>query len=69
MSIVPNKMVSDLSARFPSADDQALEASASDMKSLIDHLASAHDLTIAEAADIIDEWQDGLAIPAKIAAA
>ncbi|MEL7104578.1 MAG: hypothetical protein AAGM21_01555 [Pseudomonadota bacterium] len=59
----PNAIL-DLSARFPAVDHSALTASATDVKDLIDHLASAHDLTLSEAAEAIDEWQAGLAMPA-----
>lgn len=59
----PNS-IHDLSARFPQVDHETLAASATDVKDLIDHLASAHDLTLSEAAEAIEEWQAGLAMPA-----
>ena len=58
----PNS-IQDLSARFPAVDRDALQASATEVKDLIDHLASAHDLTLSEAAEAIEEWQAGLALP------
>jgi len=58
----PNWII-DLTARFPALDRDALSASAGDFARLSDHLASAHDLTPSEAAEVISEWQDGLTIP------
>lgn len=59
----PNS-INDLSARFPAINRDELTASATEVKDLIDHLASAHDLTLSEAAEAIDEWQAGLSLPA-----
>lgn len=58
----PN-LIHDLSARFPAVDRDALNASATEVSDLINHLASAHDLTLSEAAEAIEEWQSGLAVP------
>lgn len=53
----------DLTTRFPGTDRNALGASAGDVERLVDHLATSHDLTLAEAAEIIEDWQAGLAAP------
>ena len=57
--------INDLTQRFPAVKSEALNASAGDVKDLIDHLASSHDLTLREAAEAIEEWQAGLSVPAQ----
>ncbi|MDJ1008077.1 MAG: hypothetical protein QNJ13_09670 [Paracoccaceae bacterium] len=64
MSHQESQWIVDLAHRFPAVDRDALCASAGDVKRLVDHLAACHDLTLAEAAEAIEEWQFGLASPA-----
>lgn len=60
-----SEWIVDLACRFPAVDRNALGATAGDIKRLTDHLASSHDLTFAEAAEAIEEWQNGLSVPAE----
>ena len=56
--------IADLANRFPGGEPDAIGASAGDVRRLIDHLAGTNDLTLAEAAEAIEEWQAGLSLPA-----
>jgi len=63
MPIDTSAWIADLANRFPGAEPDAIGASAGDVRRLIDHLAGANDLTLAEAAEAIEEWQAGLSAP------
>lgn len=44
-------------------DPAAIGASPHEVRRLVDRLAAAHDLTLAEAAETIADWQNGLPRP------
>lgn len=56
-------------AQLAQSNDAVSLASTKDVKALIDQLASTHDLTMAEASEMIEEWQVGLGAPLKRPAA
>lgn len=56
--------IADIANRFPGAEADAIGASAGDARRLIDDFASSNDLTMAEAAEVVEEWQSGLSVPA-----
>jgi hypothetical protein len=58
----PDRVTDPVSPPCPT-DSGAIGASSGEVRRLIDHLARAHDLTLAEAADAIAEWQAGLSGP------
>ena len=48
-----NDLVSKALTHFPDCDDRALRASAGDFGALVTHVSASHDLTLAEAAEMI----------------
>lgn len=54
----------DLSERFPAIDRAELTAHAADIGALVAALSRRHDLTVAEAGEVIDEWLAGVQMPA-----
>lgn len=61
----------DLASRLPAGGALAAGAGAAEGLDgrLAGHLAAAHDLTLAEAAEAISDWQSGLLAPAPSRAA
>ena len=56
--------IAEITNRFPGTEPDAVGTSARDTGLLIGHLACANDLTLAEAAEVVEEWQSGLSVPA-----
>ncbi|MEM9708916.1 MAG: hypothetical protein AAF871_08995 [Pseudomonadota bacterium] len=56
-----------LLARFPALDPETVADSGQDSAVLVDHLAEAHDLTRAEAEEVLADWELRESAPALAA--